>query len=316
MTPPPRPGPVLLVAQLMPSVIAELQGALDVLDGRDPAIRHDLVQTHASTIRAIATNAHDGASRALIEALPKLELIACFSAGTDHIDLKAAAERGVLVTATSEVLADDVADLAIAKCLMMLRRLTQADRFVREGRWPEGSFPLGRSLRGKRLGIVGMGTIGAAIARRAETMGMTLAYTSRTRKPTSPHRFAVSVEVLAAQSDILVVCCPATTETYHLIDGAVLAALGPTGYLVNIARGSVVDEAALVGALQAGGIAGAGLDVFENEPLPHPALLDLDNVSLSPHIGSGTHETRAAMGQSMIDSLLRCFSGLHRQSLA
>ncbi len=316
MSPLSRPGPVLLVAQLMPSVIAELQNALDVLDGRNPAIRDDLVRTHASTIRAIATNAHDGASRALIESLPNLALIACFSAGTDYIDQEAAAERGVMVTATSGVLADDVADLAIAKSLMVLRRLAQADRFVRDGRWPTSSFPLGRSLHGKKLGIVGMGTIGAAIARRAEAMGMILAYTSRTPKTASPHRFAASVEALAAQSDILVVCCPATKETFHLIDSAVLTALGPTGYLVNIARGSVVDEAALVSALQAGGIAGAGLDVFENEPLPHPTLLEMDNVSLSPHIGSGTHETRAAMGQSMIDSLLGYFNGLHQPSSA
>ena len=303
-----RPGPVLLVAQLMPSVIAELQAAVDTLDGRNPAIRDDLVRTYAGAIRAIATNAHDGASRALIEALPKLELIAWFSAGLDHIDLAAATERGILVTSTSAALADDVADLAIAKCLMLLRRLAQADKFVRDGRWPAGTFPLGQSLRGKRMGIVGMGAIGAAIARRAESMEMSLAYTSRTPKPASPHQFAVSVEALATRSDILVVCCPATNETYHLIDGPVLAALGPTGYLVNIARGSVVNEAALVAALQHGVIAGAGLDVFEDEPSPHPALLMMDSVSLSPHIGSGTHETRAAMGQSMIYSLVDHFS--------
>ena len=303
-----RPGPVLLVAQLMPSVITALQAAVDILDGRDPATRDDLVRTHAGAIRAIATNGHDGASRALIEALPKLELIACFSAGIDQIDIDAATERGVVVTSTSAALADDVADLAIAKCLMLLRRLTQADNFVRNGRWPAGAFPLGQSSRGKRMGIVGMGTIGAAIARRAAAMGMALAYTSRTPKPTSPYEFAVSVEALAKQSDILVVCCPATQETYHLIDAPVLAALGPSGYLINIARGSVVDEAALVAALQQGAIAGAGLDVFENEPSPHPALLTMESVSLSPHIGSGTHETRAAMGRLMIDSLVDHFS--------
>ena len=296
--------PVLLVATLMPTVVEALGRAVPVLDGRDPVVRAQLVQAHGATIRAIATNAHDGASRALITALPALEIIACFSAGVDNIDLEAAAERGVIVTATSDVLADDVADVAIAKCLLLLRRFAQADRFVRDGGWPGGSFPLGRSLKGRRMGILGMGAIGTAIARRAEVMGMTIAYTSRSAKPALRYRYSPDLAALAAESDILVVCCPATSETKHLVNEAVLRALGSEGYLVNIARGSIVDEAALVAALTAGAIAGAGLDVFEDEPHPHPALLTMDTVSLSPHIGSGTQETRAAMGQSMIDSLL------------
>lgn len=303
-----KPGHVLLVASLMRSAVDGLGAAVDMLDGRDPVVRDDLVRNHADTIRAIATTGHDGASRALIEALPKLEIIACFSAGVDNIDLEAAAERGIPVTATSDALADDVADLAIAHCLLLLRRLNQADRFVRDGQWQAGEFPLARSLRGKRLGIVGMGTIGAAIARRAEAMAMIVHYTSRSHKPALPHAFHDSAAALAAACDVLVVCCPATPETFHLIDATVLAALGSDGYLINIARGSVVDEAALVAALQSGTIAGAGVDVFEDEPRPLPALLTMDNVILTPHIGSGTHETRAAMGQSMIDSLVGHFS--------
>lgn len=299
-----KPGHVLLVASLMQSAVDGLDAAVSMLDGRDPAVRDELVRAHADTIRGIATSGHAGASRALIEALPKLEIIACFSAGIDNVDVEAAAERNIPVTATSDALADDVADLAIAHCLLLLRRLTQADRFVRDGQWPSGEFALARSLRGKHLGIVGMGTIGGAIARRAEAMAMTVHYTSRSHKPALPHEFHDSAAALAAACDVLVVCCPATPETFHLIDADVLAALGPNGYLVNIARGTVVDEAALVAALQAGTIAGAGLDVFEDEPKPLPALLTMDNVSLSPHIGSGTDETRAAMGQSMIDSLV------------
>ena len=299
-----KPGPVLLVANLMDSAVTGLDAAVHMLDGRDPAVRDELVRTHAGTIRGIATSGHAGASRALIEALPKLELIACFSAGIDNVDVAAAAERGIPVTATSDALADDVADLAIAHCLMLLRRLGHAHGFVRDGQWPTGEFPLARSLRGKRLGIVGMGTIGGAIARRAEAMAMTVHYTSRSHKPALPHEFHDSALELAAACDVLVVCCPATPETFHLIDATVLEALGANGYLINIARGSVVDEAALVTALQAGTIAGAGLDVFEDEPNPLPALLAMDNVILTPHIGSGTHETRAAMGQSMIDSLV------------
>ncbi len=307
MPDPVLPVHVLLATSLMPSVVAALGQAVTMLDGRDPADRDRLVHAHGGTIRAIATDGHGGASRALIEALPKLEIIACFSAGVDNIDLAAAAERGVVVTNTSDALADDVADVAIAHMLLLLRRFAQADRFVREGAWSRGAFPLGRTLRGRRLGIIGMGTIGSAIARRAEAMGMVVAYMSRTHKPALPHRFMPELPALAAHSDILVVCCPATPETWHLVNAAVLAALGSDGFLVNIARGSVVDEAALVAALQAGTVAGAGLDVFEDEPRPHPALLGLDTVVLSPHIGSGTHETRAAMGQSMIDSLLAHF---------
>jgi hydroxypyruvate reductase len=302
------PVHVLLVAKLMESAVEKLAARVQMLDGRDPAERARLVAAHAGTIRGIATSGHAGASRALIESLPKLEIIACFSAGVDEIDLVAAAERGIPVTATSSVLDDDVADVAIAHCLLLLRRFARADRFVREGKWTERAFPLGRSLKGQRIGILGMGTIGAAISRRAEAMGMSVAYTSRTRKSALPYAFEPDLATLAAKSDILVVCCPATPETLHLVNTDILKALGAGSYLVNIARGSVVDEAALVAALQAGTIAGAGLDVFEDEPHPHPALLTMDNVSLSPHMGSGTHETRAAMGQHMIDSLLTHFA--------
>jgi hydroxypyruvate reductase len=303
-----KPGHVLLVANLMQSAVDGLDAVVQMLDGRDPAVRDELIRTHAGTIRGIATSGHAGASRALIEALPKLELIACFSAGVDNVDVAAAAEHGIPVTATSDALADDVADLAIAHCLMLLRRLGHADRFVRDAQWPAGEFALARSLRGKRLGIVGMGTIGGAIARRADAMAMTVHYTSRSQKPALPNAFHDSAVKLAEACDVLVVCCPATAETFHLIDATVLNALGADGYLINIARGSVVDEAALVTALQAGTIAGAGLDVFEDEPRPLPALLSMDNVILTPHIGSGTHETRAAMGQSMIDSLVKHLS--------
>ncbi|HLZ65899.1 MAG TPA: 2-hydroxyacid dehydrogenase [Aliidongia sp.] len=299
---------VLLIADLLPASVAALAQHVTLLDGRDPAARATLVETRGANIRAIATNGHVGASRGLIEALPKLEIISCFSAGVDYIDIAAAAEHGVIVTNTSAALADDVADVAIAKCLLLLRHFAEADRFVREGQWNKGEFPFGRSTKGKRLGILGLGTIGKAIARRAEVMGMSIAYSSRSPQPDAPYRAAASLEALAAESDFLVVCCPATPETRHLVNARILEALGPEGYLVNIARGSVVDEAALVAALQAGTIAGAGLDVFEHEPGLSPELLTMANVSLSPHIGSATHETRAAMGQLMIDNILGHFA--------
>lgn len=309
MNAPILPVDVLLAANLMPSVIATLEQSVRMLDGRDPTVREHLIRSHAGTIRAIATNAHDGASRALIEALPNLEIIACFSAGLDHIDLVAAKEREIVVTSTSDALADDVADVAIGKILLLLRRFSQADRFVRDGAWANESFALCRSLSGKRVGIVGMGTVGSAIARRAAAMRMEISYTSRSPKPMLPYRFTPNLEVLASECDILIVSCPATEQTRRIVDAAVLKALGPDGWLVNIARGSIVHEAALVAALHAGEIAGAGLDVFEDEPRPHAALLEMDNVSLSPHMGSGTLETRAAMGRAMIDSLRAHFAG-------
>ncbi|MDE2576846.1 MAG: 2-hydroxyacid dehydrogenase [Rhodospirillales bacterium] len=308
-------GDVLLIADLMPAAIADLRTRTSMLDGRLAASRAALIAEHRDRIRAIATHAHTPCPRALIEALPRLEIIACFSAGVDDIDVAAAAEHGVVVTSTSEALADDVADVAMAKCLLLLRRFLQADRFVRDGSWARGPFPLARSLKGQRLGLLGMGMIGGAIARRAEASGMSIAYTTRTLRPDLPYRHVPRVADLAGGSDILVVCCPATAATRHLVDAAVLRALGPQGYLVNVARGSIVDEAALVEALREGAIAGAGLDVFADEPHPHAELLLLDNVSLSPHIGSGTEAARAAMGRSMVESILRQLggsSGRHR----
>lgn len=302
------PVDVLLTGKFMEASVQALSRNVRMLDGRDPAERTRLIAAHAGTIRAIATTGHDGASRALIESLPSLEIIACYTAGVDAVDVAAAAERGIAVTATSDALLDDVADVAMAHVLLLLRRFNQADRFVRNGDWSKGAFPLAKSLKGRRLGILGMGTIGGAIARRAAAASMTVAYTSRSEKPGLTLQYHRDPATLASESDVLVVCCPATPETHHLVDAEVLRALGPDGYLVNIARGSVVDEQALVMALQAGTIAGAGLDVFEDEPCPLPALLTMDNVSLSPHLGSGTLETRTAMGQSMIDSLRRHFT--------
>ena len=301
------PVDTLLVAKLMDSAVEGLKRTVNILDGREAAERARLVTAHADTIRAIATSGHAGASRALIESLPNLEIIVCFTAGVDEVDLVAAAERGIPVTSTSDVLADEVADVAMGHTLLLLRRFRQADRFVRDGAWSKGQFPLARSLKGQTLGVLGMGTIGTAIARRAEAMGMTIAYHSRSPKPALPWTYVASVKALAEASDVFVVCCPATPETFHLINADILQALGSDSYLVNIARGTVVDEKALVAALQAGTIAGAGLDVFEDEPHPLPELLAMDNVSLTPHIGSGTQQTRAAMGQHMVDNLIAHF---------
>jgi len=255
----------------------------------------------------VATSARYGADRALIEALPSLKVIASFGVGTDTIDLDAARARGVAVSNTPEVLNDCVADLAFGLLLDVARRLSAADRFVRRGDWLEGGFPLATKVSGKKLGIVGLGRIGAAIAKRGGGFDMTVRYHNRRPVEGSPHGYEASLPALAAWADFLVVACSGGPATRHLVSAEVIDALGPQGFLVNIARGSVVDEAALVAALLAGRIAGAALDVFEHEPNVPPALFGLDNVVLLPHIASGTHETRQAMADCVLANLTSWF---------
>jgi lactate dehydrogenase-like 2-hydroxyacid dehydrogenase len=229
--------------------------------------------------------------------------------GYDGVDVAAAKARGVLVTHTPDVLNDDVADLALALALNIARRIPQADRHVRDGKWPQGPMPLATKMSGARMGIVGMGRIGQAIAQRARGFDMSVAYTARSAKPDLPYTFHDQVAALAAQSDFLVVITPGGAGTRKLIDAKVLEALGPKGYLINVARGSVVDETALIAALQKGTIAGAALDVFENEPQVPEALRALDNVVLVPHIGSATVATRQAMANLAFENLRAFFAG-------
>ncbi|WZB76175.1 2-hydroxyacid dehydrogenase [Achromobacter insuavis] len=211
----------------------------------------------------------------------------------------------MLVTNTPGVLDACVADTALALMLAASRRIAEADRFVRAGRWPQEGFGLGTRMSGKRCGIVGLGNIGLQIARRAEAFDMPILYTNRKPRPDAPahYRYCPSVTALAAECDFLVLAVPGGGATRHLVDAEVLKALGPQGWLINIARGTVVDEAALVEALQAGRIAGAGLDVFEHEPATPAALNAMDNVVMLPHIASGTHETRRAMADLMLANL-------------
>jgi hydroxypyruvate reductase len=220
-----------------------------------------------------------------------------FGVGYDGVDIAAARERGIAVTHTPGVLSEDVADLALALMLAVARGLPSADQHVRTGKWPQGGLPLGRKVSGARLGIVGLGRIGQAIAQRAKAFGMHIAYTTRTEKPGTGFTYFPSAQALAAEVDFLVVITPGGADTRHLINADVLKALGPEGYLINVARGSVVDEDALVAALTAGTIAGAGLDVFANEPKVPEALWVLPNVVLTPHIASATVQTRQAMAE-------------------
>jgi lactate dehydrogenase-like 2-hydroxyacid dehydrogenase len=266
-----------------------------------PDERSQWLNDHAGVVRAIITNGHVGAPRDLVEALPALGLIAVNGVGYDQIDIAHAAAHGVAVANTPDVLTDDVADLAVGLVIGLIRQIARADAFVRGGAWAGGNMPLARKVTGRRFGIVGLGRIGHAIARRLSVFGP-VAYTGRAPKPVA-YDFHPDPLALAATCDVLIVACAATPATRHLIDARVLNALGPDGVLVNVARGSVVDEAALVAAVESGSIAGAALDVFEDEPNVPAALIDSPATLLTPHIASATVETRGAMAALVLGNL-------------
>lgn len=272
------------------------------------AANHDCVKIPEAAVRAMVVPGGYAVPEAMITALPGLEIISVFGVGYDGVPLPACQARGIRVTNTPDVLTDDVADIAVALVLMTSRRLGEAERHVRGGQWPSGAFPLAHALRGKTAGILGLGRIGKAIARRLEAFGMRIAYHGRSSQPV-PFAFCASLIELAQVSDFLIVACPGGSGTRHLIDAEVLAALGAQGTLINIARGSVVDELALMQALESGGIRGAGLDVFENEPQVPERLLACPQAVVLPHLGSATHETRRAMAQLVIDNLAAHFAG-------
>lgn len=298
---------LLAVATPSPLLAPQLQGAFNVhdLNGLDPAAFARV----APGIRAITCGGDSRVSGELIAQLPALEIVAVMGVGYDGIDVAAAKARGVTVTHTPDVLNDDVADLAMGLVLAFSRRLVQADHHVRSGAWSQGPMPLGRKVSGARLGLVGIGRIGQGIAKRAAAFGMEVAYTARHARAELPYAYYPDAAALASRSDYLVVITPGGAATRKLIDAKVLKALGPSGVLVNVARGSVVDESALVEALEAKAIAGAALDVFENEPHVPERLGRLPNVLLAPHIGSGTVATRQAMADLVVANLSAHFAG-------
>jgi hydroxypyruvate reductase len=299
---------VLVAARLWPPMMESLRGAFQIHDRvhqTDPTA----FAAVAPRVRAIAASGESKVPRELIAQLPALEIISVFGVGYDGIDVAAARERGVAVTNTPNVLNDEVADLALGLVLAVSRRIPQADRYVREGKWASGPMPLTRKVSGARLGIVGLGRIGMAIAKRAAAFDMSIAYTARREKADVAYRYFPSAATLAAEVDFLVVITPGGAGTHKLIDAAVLRALGKDGYLVNVARGSVVDEAALIEALKSGTIAGAALDVFENEPNVPAELRAMENVVLTPHVGSATWQTRRAMADLAFGNLEAHFAG-------
>ncbi|MBT3332340.1 MAG: 2-hydroxyacid dehydrogenase, partial [Rhodospirillaceae bacterium] len=244
-----------------------------------------------------------------INRLENLEIIASFSVGYDATDVATAQARGVIVTHTPEVLTGDVADLAMTFILMAPRRIGESERFLRSGKWLQGRMDLGTTVRGKRLGILGLGRIGMAVARRAEVFGLHIAYHDIKPMGDLAYRAYPTLLDLAEASDMLLVACEGGDATRDLVDADVLKALGPDGFLINAARGTIIDQPALIAALRDGGIAGAAMDVFDSEPEVPAELMAMENVVLTPHIASSTHETRRAMADLVYDNLRAHFDG-------
>ena len=267
----------------------------------DDAQQQAWLGAHSGAVRAVATGGHIGCPSALMQALPALRVIAINGVGVDKVDLDLAQSRGVRVTTTPGALTEDVADLAVGLIIGLLRAIPAADAYVRAGDWLKGDRPPGRKVSGRRFGIVGLGHIGSAIASRLAGFGP-VAYTGP-RPKAAPYDFHADLASLARASDVLVIACSANASTRRMVGDAVLDALGPEGYLVNVSRGSIVDEAALIAALEAGRIAGAALDVFEDEPRVPDALRASPKVVLTPHIASATLETRTRMADIVLENL-------------
>lgn len=299
---------ILTVAKLWPPYLQELQQTYVVHDRTHELDAAAFAQI-APRIKAIAGGGESQVTRALMDQLPALEMISVFGVGYDRYDVAAAHERGIPITNTPDVLTDDVADMGISLMLAIARTIPQADQYVRQGKWPSGPMPLARKVTGARLGIVGLGRIGSAIARRATGFDMSIAYTSRNKVADSPYAYYPTPAALAAEVDFLMVITPGGAVTKGLINAEVLKALGSNGYLINVARGSVVDESALITALQNNVIAGAALDVFENEPHVPAALCAMSNVVLAPHVASATWQTRRAMADLAFGNLQAHFAG-------
>jgi lactate dehydrogenase-like 2-hydroxyacid dehydrogenase len=296
---------VLQVGPLKPSLSQTLgaeYGASVLPD--EPAAREKFLSSHGREVGVVVTSGRTGVDAALMAALPNLGAVVNFGVGYDTTDVDAAAARGIGVSNTPDVLTDCVADTAVGLMIDVMRQFSAADRYLRAGRWPaEGNYPLTRQVSNTRVGIIGLGRIGSVIALRLKAFGCAISYHNRRPVDGSPYAYVSSPAELAAGVDVLVVAAAGGAGTQRLVDANVIAALGADGFLVNIARGSVVDEVALVAALEAGRLAGAGLDVFADEPNVPEALSTMDNVVLLPHVASGTVETRAAMEELTLRNL-------------
>ena len=299
---------VLLMCALYPPTQKRLDETYHVHRLWEAADREALIARLAPDLRVVVTSGGRGIDAATLAKLPAVKLVSCFGVGVDAIDTTYCKSRGIAVTNTPDVLTDDVADLALALLLASLRKVAEADRFVRAGKWLKGSLPLATTVAGRKVGIIGMGRIGQAIADRCRAFKTEIGYFGPRRKPVEGQFFPDLVE-MAKWADVLVAACPGGEATRGLVSGKVLEALGPEGHFVNISRGSVVDEKAMVRLLVEGKLGGAGLDVFEDEPRVPAELLTLDNVVLQPHQGSGTTQTRMAMGDLTVGNVDAFFAG-------
>jgi len=301
---------VLMPAEGMPEIAERIERRATLHRLWQAPDREAALQALAPRIRAIVSTWHAvKIDAALMARFPNLEIVASFGVGYDNIDAAWAGQHGVVVTHTPGVLDEDVADIAMALTLNVVRRLPQAERYLREGRWLAAPFPLTASLRDRTMGILGLGRIGRAIARRARAFGLDVVYHGRKAQDDAPYLYYPTLAGMAKACDILMVAAPGGAGTRRIVNAQVLEALGPDGVLVNIARGSLVDEAALIEALRDGAILAAGLDVFENEPQVAAGLLELDNVVLLPHVGSASRHTRGAMADLVVANLTSWIDG-------
>lgn len=300
---------LLVVTPIYPPTLAALEREYTVHELWLAEDREALLAEVSGQVRGVVTVGSIGLAPGLIESLPRLEIVSCFGNPHGTVDLGAAKTRGVVVTNTPDSITEAVAELAIGLVIAVMRKICETDRFVRAGKWLAGLPPMGTDLRGKTCGIVGLGAIGRGVARRAEACGMSVCYHGPREKPGVAYPYCADLEEMARRSDCLVVACWLTPETRGLVDSRILGALGPGGFLVNIARGPVVEEAALIAALKNGQIAGAALDVYWDEPRVPAALLGMENVVLVPHIGSSTLEVREARGKKLLANLRAHFAG-------
>jgi lactate dehydrogenase-like 2-hydroxyacid dehydrogenase len=302
---------LLLVGPARPPVVQALESVFQVhplLEAKDPAAS---LPTLLGEVRAIAVfDSSQKIDAQFLQRFPKLKIVSSFGVGYDHVDATWAGEHGITVTNTPDVLDEEVADTALGLLLCTVRKLPQAMRYLQEGRWPQAPFPLSdATLRGRTVGLVGMGRIGQAIARRLEAFAVSLAYYSRRPNAAVSYKYYPRLLDMARDVDVLLVIVPGGAATRNLINAEVLEALGTNGILINIARGSVVDEAALIAALRDKKIMSAGLDVFVNEPFVPSELREMENVVLLPHVGSASVATRAAMDQLVVENLLSWAAG-------
>lgn len=300
---------LLLMGALLPSVMETLEATYSVHRYWESNDQSALLASISSNCVGVVTDGGRGVEAEVLQQLPHVKIVAVFGVGVDAVDRAYCKQHGIAVSNTPDVLSDDVADLAIALALAVSRQLVVGDQYARAGRWiSEGAMPLTRRVMGKKAGIFGMGSIGNALAKRLTGFDMDISYCNRSQRPDTPFRFVASLTELANSVDYLFVTASATGDSLGAVNRQVLNALGSSGFLINVSRGTLIDEPELVSALQDGRIAGAGLDVFAHEPNIPEALFQLDNVVLQPHNASGTWETREAMGKLVLDNLQAHFA--------